>query len=472
MPPERDDQQDRSPLDPEALRWVGAAETARRVRAGELDARAVAEAAVRRLEAAQPTLNAFQRVAQDVAEQAASVTERLAAGEDLPLAGVPVAIKDELAVAGEVHTKGSWARRTPSDVTAEVVLRVRAAGGVVVGATRTPELCLTPYTESERGGLTRNPWDAARTPGGSSGGSAAAVAAGLVPLALAGDGGGSIRGPAAWCGLPGLFTTPGRVPTGPEVEPWTGMVSFGGLARSVSDTALLYDVLLGGSGLRAALEDDFAPARVAVSLDRAADRPVPQSGPLEPAWSDAARCTGDRLGALGHTVRPVPVRFANASTKFTVRYLVSARRDVLATDRPDLVEPVTRTAARVGALVRPALPWALRTGPERRAVEASLAGVDVLVTPTMPCAPPPVGERDGRSPVATLLRAGQRVGYLDPWNLLGWPGLSVPAGVDADGLPVAALLVARPGREGLLLRLGAQLEAAHPWADRHPSAAS
>lgn len=458
-----------APVHDEQLRWLGAVGTAQRVRAGDLDPVAVAGAALRRVESAQPTLNAFQRVAGDVLEQAASVADRLAAGEDLPLAGVPLAIKDELAVAGEVHTKGSWARRTPSEVTAEVVRRVRAAGAVVVGATRTPELCLTPYTESDRGGLTRNPWDPTRTPGGSSGGSAAAVAAGLVPLALAGDGGGSIRGPAAWCGLPGLFMTPGRVPTAPEVEPWTGMVSFGGLARSVADTALLYDVLLGGSGLRAALEDDFAPARVAVSLDRAGDRPVPQGGPLEPAWAEAARSTGDRLAALGHTVRRVPVRFGAASTKFTVRYLASARRDVLATDRPDLVEPVTRTAARVGALVRPALPWALRTGPERRAVEASLDGIDVLVTPTMPCAPPPVGERDGVRAVATLLRAGQRVGYLNPWNLLGWPGLSVPAGVDAQGRPVAALLVARPGREHLLLRLGAQLEAAHPWADRHPA---
>ncbi|GAA1875071.1 amidase family protein [Lapillicoccus jejuensis] len=462
MEPEPDDQ----------LRWLGAAETARRVRSGDLDPVAVAEAAVRRVGAAQPRLNAFQRVADDVAEQASAVAARVAAGEDLPLAGVPLAIKDELAVAGEVHTKGSWARRTPADVTAEVVRRVRAAGAVVVGATRTPELCLTPYTESERGGLTRNPWDPTRTPGGSSGGSAAAVAAGLVPLALGGDGGGSIRGPAAWCGLPGLFATPGRVPTAPDALPWTGMVSFGGFARSVADTALLYDVLLGGSGLRAALEDDFGPARVAVSLDRAGDRPVPQGGPLEPAWADAARRTGDRLAALGHTVRRVPVRFGAASTKFTVRYLVSARRDVRATDRPDLVEPVARTAARLGALLRPALPWALRTGPERRAVETSLDGVDVLVTPTMPCAPPPVGERDGRSPVATLLAAGQRVGYLNPWNLLGWPGLTVPAGVDGDGRPVAALLTARPGREALLLRLGAQLEAAHPWGDRHPAAGS
>lgn len=449
----------------QALQWATATETARRVRSGELTPRQVVAAALTRIDAAQDRLNAFQRVTHERAlADADRVAQRLAAGEDLPLAGVPVAAKDEVHITGDVMTKGSRALTSVSAQDAASIRLVRAAGAIVVGATRTPELCLTPYTESLLGGVTANPWDTSRTPGGSSGGSAAAVAAGLVPLALAGDGGGSIRGPGAWCGLPGLFVTPGAISTAPDIAPWTGMVSPGGFGRTLADTALLYDVLLTtAQGLVAAVADDPAPVRVMVTTDRAMDRPIPQGGSLDPAWAQAAQVTAARLRGLGHTVRAGHVRFAAASTKFSVRYTASATADTAATDYPELVEPLTRFAARVGSVTRRALPWALDVSDERAAVEQSLADVDVLLTPTMPCAPPPVGERDGVRTVVTLLRASRRVGFLNPWNLLGWPGLTVPAGLDADGLPIAALLTARPGQERLLLQLGAQLERTHPW---------
>jgi len=450
----------------EHLRWVTAQDTVRRVRSGELTPRQVVTAALARIDEAQDRLNAFQRISRERAlADADRVAERLAAGEDLPLAGVPVAAKDEVDVAGEVVTKGSRALTSVSSEDAASIRLVRAAGGVVVGATRTPELCLTPYTESVLGGVTRNPWDTSCTPGGSSGGSATAVSAGLVPLALAGDGGGSIRGPGAWCGLPGLFVTPGAISTSPVVAPWTGMVSPGGFARTVADTALLYDVLLTEArGLVATLDHLPRPVRVLLTTDRAMDWPLPQGGPIDPAWVQAAQLTAALLRGLGHTVSTGRVRFAAASTKFSVRYTASAADDVAATDHPERVEPVTRLAARVGSVTRRALPWALDVSAERAAVEASLAGVDVLLTPTMPCAPPPVGERDGVRSLVTILRASRRVGFLNPWNLLGWPGLTVPAGLDADGRPVAALLTARPGQERMLLQLGAQLERVHPWA--------
>ncbi|MDQ2757472.1 MAG: amidase family protein, partial [Actinomycetota bacterium] len=449
----------------EHLRWVTASETAQRVRSGELTPRQVVAAALTRIDGAQGRLNAFQRITREQAlADADRVAERLAAGEHLPLAGVPVAAKDEVAVAGEVVTKGSRARTSVATEDAASIRLVREAGGVFVGATRTPELCLTPYTESLRGGVTRNPWDTSRTPGGSSGGSAAAVAAGLVPLALAGDGGGSIRGPGAWCGLPGLFVTPGSISTAPDVAPWTGMVSPGGFGRTLGDTAALYDVLLTtAQGLAAAVADDPRPVRVLLTTDRAMDRPLPQGGPLDPAWVQAMQVTAARLRGLGHTVRAGRLRFAAASTKFSVRYTASAADDVAATDHPEWVEPVTRFAARVGSVTRRALPWALDVSVERAAVEASLAGFDVLLTPTMPCPAPPVGERDGVRSLVTVLRASRRVGFLNPWNLLGWPGLTVPTGLDEQGHPVAALLTARPGQERLLLQLGTQLERAHPW---------
>lgn len=449
----------------ERLRWASAATTAEQVRAGELEPRAVVEAAFARIADLQPRLNLFIRLHRDEAlAEADRVAARIAAGEHLPLAGVPIATKDEFAIAGEVITKGSRARTSPAPTDAEIIRIVRQAGGIIVGATRTPELCLTPYTESALGGVTRNPWDPSRTPGGSSGGSAAAVAAGLVPIALGGDGGGSIRGPAAWCGLPGLFATPGAVPTAPDVDPWTGFVSFGGIARTIADTALLYDVLFAApQGFADAIGEAPAPVRIAHTRDRALDQPLAQGGPVEDAWWRAADDTAGALARLGHDVQPRALRFGRAALKFTVRYATSARADLAATDHAELAEPVTKFVARLGGPLRRALPWAMDITKELAALEASLGDADVILTPTMPCAPPPVGERVGRPALLTMLAASRRVSFINTWNLFGWPGLTVPAGLDAAGRPVAALLTARPGNERLLLQLGAQLERERPW---------
>ncbi len=449
----------------EELRWTSATATAERVRAGELTPRQATEAALARIADAQPRLNVFTWIdAADALVQADRVAERLAAGEPLPLAGVPIAIKDEVAYAGRVATKGSRARTTVAEVDAEVVRRVREAGAVIVGATRTPELCLVPFTESGLGGVTRNPWDPSRTPGGSSGGSAAAVAAGLVPIALGADGGGSIRAPGAWCGLPGLFPTPGAVSNAPDGELWTGFVSQGGFGRTIEDTALLYDVLLTEpQQLATAITEPAPTVRILHTADRAADRPVPQGGPIAEPWLRATDLTASALSALGHDVVEGRLRFADAALKFTIRYLTSARDDVAATDHPERVESIARLAARLGGPARALLGWAMNTTKERAAVERSLGGAEVILTPTMPCAPPPVGERDGRPAILALLQAPRRVSFLNTWNLLGWPGLTVPVGVDADGRPLAVLLTARPGQERLLLQLGAQLERARPW---------
>lgn len=456
---------DVSPALVEELRFVGAGATAARVRAGELTPHQTVAAALARIDAAQPALNAFIRIDREAAlAEAADVASRLAAGEFLPLAGVPIALKDETAQAGVVVTHGSRAYTAPCDADADVLKLVRAAGAIVVGATRTPEFCLFPFTESDLGGITRNPWDPSRTPGGSSGGSAAAVAAGLVPLALGGDGGGSIRAPAAWCGLPGLMATPGSVSTAPQASIWGGLAVLGGFGRSIADTALLYDVLLTErQDLAAAITEPAPAVRIGHTLDRAVDRPVPQGGPIDAPWKRASDLTANLLSELGHDVQPARVRFGNTAQKFSVRYCTELRAELAQTPSPKTIGREPKVIARIGRLLEPLRSWALDVEKERAIVEASLEGVDVLLTPTMPVAPPPVGERDGAAAIATLLRASRRVSFLNAWNVLGWPGLSVPAGLDAAGLPVAVLLTARPGQERLLLQLGAQLERERPW---------
>lgn len=449
----------------EELRWTGAAATAARVRAGELTPRQTVEAALARIDASQERLNAFRVVLHAAAlAEAEQVAQRLAAGEHLPLAGVPIAVKDDMPFAGQVCTKSSRTLTQVATEDAEIVRLLRAAGAIPVGLTRTPEYCLFPYSESALGGITRNPWDPSRTPGGSSGGSAAAVAAGLVPLATGGDGGGSLREPGAWTGIPALFATPGSVSIAPIEHDWFGMASMGALARSIADTALAYDVLFTQpQDLAGAVAEPPPAVRIGTSLDRAINQPIPQAGAVDPARARAMDLTASLLERLGHSVAPTRLRFGNTSTKFAIRFLNAAADDLAHADEPQLAEPVTKLAARLGRLAKPLLPWALRDAKERALVERSLEGVDVLLTPTVPCAAPPAGERDGKPAIVTLLQAPKRVAFCNAWNLFGWPGLSVPVGLDADGLPLAILLTARPGQERLLLQLGAQLEAEQPW---------
>ncbi len=449
----------------EELRWASAGATAARVRSGELTPKQVVEAAFERIEAAEPTLNAFIRLRRaEALAEAEIVSDRLAQGEYLPLAGVPVAVKDDAPMEGVVVSHGSRAYTQPSPEDAATFKLIRAAGGVLVGATRTPEFCLTPFCESDLGGATRNPWDPSRTPGGSSGGSAAAVSAGLVPLALGGDGGGSIRGPAAWCGLPGLYPTPGSVTMEPMGEIWGGLAVQGGFGRTIADTALLYDVLLTEpQGLAAAVTEETPKLRIALSLDRAMDRPIPQGGRISEAWVRASDLTATLLGQLGHEVEPVRVKFGNAATKFSIRYMVEIGKEVDETDAPKQIEKGTRLLVRMGRPLRPLMRWAMNVAAECKAVEQSLEGFDLLLSPTMPCSAPPVGERDGVPSIVTSFKASQRVSFLSTWNLLGWCGISVPAGVDAQGLPVAVLLTGRPGSERQLLQIAAQLERERPW---------
>src|SRR3954463_13556540 len=225
------------------LAFAGVASLAELVRRGQVSSRELVEAVLRRIERLDRDLNAFGAVyAERALAQAAEADRRRRSGELLPLLGVPVAVKDEIDLAGEITSRGTAAVATPAAGDAEVVRRLRAAGAVIVGKTTMPELGLWPFTESITWGVTRNPWDVERTPGGSSGGSAAAVAAGLVPAALAADGAGSLRLPAACCGIFGLKPHSGRVPRAPHDGDRSHWICFGPLTRSVLDGAILLDV--------------------------------------------------------------------------------------------------------------------------------------------------------------------------------------------------------------------------------------
>ena len=231
---------------PADLLFDGVAACAGALARGEVTSVELVEATLARIDAVEPHLNAFRAVWTDRARAGAGdADEARAAGDDRPLLGVPIALKDDLDVAGEVTGHGSRACGDPAPHDAEVVRRLRAAGVVAVGKTNMPEFGQWAFTESDLHGITRNPWDLDRTPGGSSGGSAAAVASGVVPAAMGSDGGGSIRIPAACCGLFGMKVTRGRISPAPEADLWNGLAVVGPLTRTVGDSALLHDVLRG-----------------------------------------------------------------------------------------------------------------------------------------------------------------------------------------------------------------------------------
>ena len=270
------------------------------VRSGAVSARELVELSLNRIERIDPELNSFAAVYGERAlQQADEADARVAKGDFPPLIGIPIAVKDEIDIAGEVTSRGTGAYTTPAPADAEVVRRLRAAGAIVIGKTKMPELGLWPFTESITWGVTRNPWDLERTPGGSSGGSAAAVAAGLVPAALAVDGAGSIRIPAACCGLFGLKPQRNRVPTTPHFANGVQWVVFGAVTRSVLDTGVMLDVLSTQSpGFAQAARTPPASLRVGVVRGF----PVGAPGKLSNEVSGSLDRAADLLGSLGHTV--------------------------------------------------------------------------------------------------------------------------------------------------------------------------
>jgi amidase len=435
-----------------------AAEIAAAVRDGTLTARQAVEDALSRIEAVDARLNAYQEVRVFAALREADAVDAREDKESLPLAGVPIAIKDNLQVTGEPMRDGSLGSDpAPQQHDHEIVRRLRAAGAVVVGITRVPELCVFGATESAFG-ITRNPWDTSRTPGGSSGGAAAAVASGTVPVAQGNDGMGSIRIPAACCGLVGIKPGLGVVPSDIGNGSWFDMSENGPLATTVADAALVLSVLADRTQI--ATVDPPQALRIAVSTR------VPLAGiPLDKHWAAATRETADLLRSAGHTITDAnPPYGQTLGPSMLVRWMTGTELDArLLADRDQLATSVRRHA-RVGSLaLRIGLP---RPNGRRRWQDRAgrfMADFDVLVTPAL--ARPPIAAKawSQRGWLTNLLTNMRFAPFAAPWNLAGWPAMSVPAGLDPDGLPLAVQLVAQPGGERLLLSLADQLERLRPW---------
>jgi amidase len=451
---------------------AGAARQAQLVREGEISARELVEATLRRIEAVDPQLNAYRVVlAERALIEADQADARLRAGDARPLLGVPVAIKDDVDVAGEATAWGTAAHAGPVARDSEVVRRLRAAGAIVIGKTLVPEMTMLPVTDTTTFGAARNPWDLGRTPGGSSGGSAAAAAAGLCGVALGSDGAGSIRAPAAWCGLFGIKPTRDLVPLAPHDDGWQGLTHYGPIARTVADAALFLDATASEApegGFSAVVGRDPGRLRIAVSL-KAPPGLIARIGREERA---AVEETARRLQELGHEVvwrdpeYPVPVALG-----VYLRVLRGIADDVERyMPRRERLEARTRRIAALGA--RLPADW-VRWARESEAAWTARLGalwrdVDVLLAPTCADGPYRAGELGRLGAAGWLLRAAERIPHLGVWNLTGQPACSVPAGFDDDGLPLGVQLVGRHGEETTLLSLAAQLERQRPWADRLP----
>lgn len=477
------------------------------VRSRQVSPRELVSAAIERIESLNPRLNA---VVHRMYDRALSQAE----GEltDGPFCGVPILIKDLLAwYAGEPITSGSRLYRgwiPPYDT--EIVRRYRRAGVIVVGKTNTPEFGLTPFTEPELHGPTKNPWDTTRTPGGSSGGSGAAVASGMVPIGGGGDGGGSIRIPASCCGIFGLKPTRGRTPTGPLVgEHWQGAAVEHCLTRSVRDSAAMLDALRGsepGSPYQTAeperpylSEVDAPPGRLRVAFTDTPFLGHTVHPDCRAALADAVKL----LESLGHEVvesappvdrDPFNLAFLTLVCGEVSADLLEARDLVGRNATPDDVEVTTWALHLLGKQMSAAA-FAKATHYLRQAsrrVGRFFEHIDVLVTPTVAMPPFPIGQLQPPAHEKALmrvlgrLRAGtalKLLGALDKaaaelfdfipytplFNVTGQPAMSVPLWWNAQGLPIGIHVVSRFGDEATLFRLAGQLERARPWADKHPS---
>lgn len=455
------------------------------IRAGEVSSTEAVEAALARIAAHQPAVNAFTVVR---AEQALTEAARIRPGDPRVMAGVPIAVKDLFTpLTGWRQSQGSalFGDWTPN-YDAHVVRRLKAAGCVIVGTTNTPEFGLVATTEPSRFGPTRNPWDLERTAGGSSGGSGAAVAAGMVAAAHGSDGGGSIRIPAACCGLVGLKPARGRISVGPDLgDAYLG--TDGVLTHTVADTAAFLDVLAGYEWGDAT----WAPPPSETHA-QAANRPPgplrirvvttpPIDAPVDPVCLDAVRSTADLLSDLGHRLEEghlpwdAPDGFELFKTLWSVGASLGLAFGALVTGRSPRREDVE------------AFTWALHTQGERvdavsflvtitrlqaiaRQVVAEWRHVDLVLTPALAQRPPKIGEIDtvSNDAAATFLQAAQFTPFTPMVNITGQPAISLPLFQGEDGLPVGIQLIGPPAGEGTLLAVASQLEEALPWAQRRP----
>jgi len=456
------------------LRYRTIQELAALVRGGDATPGELVSAALERVERLDPTLNAFVEID---GERALAEAEALSMSDDRPYAGVPIAVKANVPVEGHALTMGSKllaGHRARHD--AHLVTRLRRAGFVILGTTNLAEFGILPTTEPRHGGPTRNPWDTSRTPGGSSGGSAAAVAAGLVPVAHANDGGGSIRIPAACCGLVGLKPSRGRISCGPDAgDLFLGVQ--GVLTWTVAGTAAMLDVLGGyeagdatwaprpSEPYVAAITRPTGRLRIAVSTDNYLGEPV------SPEVEQTLRQAAGLLAGLGHEVEeaspPLPgpevLRlFLDVFGPNVALGVTSAERIAGRPAGEDDIEPLSRAVLERAAALPSHGYLAAVMGLQRlaRDVIGFFADYDVLMTPVLARSPLPIGEVHGcgERPLEDLERSGRFAPFTALFNVTGQPAISVPMGIGSEGMPLSVQLVGRPLGEDRLLALAAQIE--------------
>jgi amidase len=429
--------------------------------------------------ASQPTLNAFRTVLDKSAiAEAAEADRRLAAGERLPLLGIPIAVKDDVDIAG-IPTRFGTSGETPvATVDSEVVRRLRVAGAVIVGKTNTCELGQWPFTSGPGFGHTRNPWSREHSPGGSSGGSAAAVAAGLVPAAIGSDGAGSVRIPAAWTHLVGIKPQRGRISTWPLPEAFNGITVNGVLARTVTDAAVVLDAASGNvdgdrhkpPAVRMSEYVGKAPGPLTVALSTKFPFNLFRAT-LHPEIRSALESVAEQLVELGHTIihadpdygLRMSWNFLSRSTSGLVDwgYRVGPHVDLdkrtvsnMRTGRL-LSEAVLRKARAAEAATQRRIGWIFNLA-------------DVVLAPTTALPPHRVHDYDKRGSLATDRAMIRACPVTWPWNLLGWPSINVPAGFTSDGLPIGVQLMGPENSEPLLISLAAALEAIGGWVHQQP----
>lgn len=467
------------------LMFRPATELAEMVRSGEVSSRELVESSLERIEELNPALNAFVEVD---AEGALSAADSVRAGDERPFAGVPVAIKNNRPVRGLRLTYGCTLMHDfVSEYDHNVTRRLRDAGFVIVGTTTLPEYGILPTSEARVFGPTRNPWDLARTPGGSSGGAAAAVASGMVPVAHGNDGGGSVRIPAACCGLVGLKPARGRISPAPELGD-SSLGIDGMLTRTVGDTAAILDVLAGyepGDATWApAPQEPFAasaerePGRLRIA---ATVTPPIAAAEVDPVCAGAVEDAAGLLRSLGHDVELVdpPWQEDGLSELFGVVFSTQIALSIAYSGRLAGHEPTSEDMEPMSwaiySMIRglgavESLAATVQLQAFARRLVTYLAPFDVLLTPALAERPLPIGTLDTAAPdpMATFTRSGLFTPFTPVFNASGQPAVSVPLYQGQDGLPLGVQLVGRPAGEGALLALASQLEAALPWARRIP----
>jgi amidase len=470
--------------------WRSATEQAELVRSGEVSSRELVEESLRAIAELNDELNVFVTTA---AERALAEADAVEPGDTRPLAGVPIAIKDLIALTEGIRTThgmaamGDWVPQIDS----ATVRKLRAAGAIIVGKTNTPELGILPVTEPDRFGPARNPWDTSRTTGGSSGGSAGAVAAGIVPLAHANDGGGSIRIPASCCGLVGLKPQRGRVSWAPE---WTegplGLPVDGVVSRTVLDTAVALDAIAGYEpGDSFLVPEPSAPFADAVGRDPGKLRvaftlEAPNGAPVDEECQQAVRDAAALLESLGHEVQEAGPAGDEGYVENFVKVWVGTTGEEIHTfgrwlgepiDR-DKLEPLTRQMVDIAGSLNAtelleSMDYLRRMS---RRVVAFWDDYDVLVTPTLAKPPIEIGAlrpAEGEPPIQMLLNSAGWVPFTPVFNTTGQPAISLPLHQTESGLPVGVQFVGAAATEEMLISLAAQIEAAAPWIDRRPGVA-